>query len=97
MNNRQKAKRFKRLYEETLATRVSPKVIDLSRSILRFRVKCLVRDETAEDIGDYEMLMDSIADKLSHDMIPAVKQRLETTRNEDNTATIYSFDFFLTR
>ena len=94
MNNRQKAKHFKQLYEKTLAQKYYPEVIRID-NIKHCRVSAGFSPDLIINEPDQELISNLVMKKITDQMRPIIKDHVIT--RFDNIMGVYrvSFDFWV--
>ena len=95
MNARQKAKYYKRKYEELSNVKINPIVIRADDSLKRYRV-CKINKFPKEVIAnDYDYIKSKMAYFISDDMIKFIKDHMNIAIDEDTEEVLATFNFWI--
>lgn len=94
MNNRQKAKHWKRLYEEHMAKPVP--VVYQTVTPNHYTIKHYLNDvEYATCMDRPDLFKNLIVDRICRDIRPVIEQNFITEKDIYTDRYIYSFDFYV--
>lgn len=94
MNNRQKAKHFKQLYEKTLAQKYYPEVIRVG-SLKQYEVGAGFSPDLIKNEPDQELITNLVIKKITDQMRPIIKDHVITRFDNMTGGCRVSFDFWV--
>jgi hypothetical protein len=94
MNNRQKAKRFKQLYEQTLATKINPIRIE-SEPLNHLRVKQYVPYDDFAYVGSETIMVDCAINRMMSDLKERLKDNVIVEKDYPSRRVIFTLDVWV--
>ena len=95
MNNRQKAKHFKRLYEESLPKKPYPVVYQYVDNFQLYRVKQCIAFDDIICVQDPNLVKTCIENRILQEIRPLIFDRLNVKKDPYTEGYIYSLDLYL--
>ena len=94
MNLRQKAKHFKRLYEEGLPKKPYP-VIHETHSAKHYKAHYMIDEREIACSEQPELLESEIVNSIIRELRPAIQDRLKAEKDPYSNKVIYSLDVLM--
>lgn len=94
MNNRQKAKRFKQLYEQTLATKVNPIKIE-TEPLTQLRVKQYVPYDDFVHVGSEQIMVGCAINRMMSDLKERLKDNVIVEKDDRTRKAIFTLDVWV--